>query len=69
MVDDYNHFMNSVNIANQLQAMFTTKQQTYRTWLLMFYFCLDTAIVNAYLLFMAYWNLSAIAKKKICGSY
>ena len=54
MVDDYNHFMNSVDIANQLQAKFTTKQQTHRTWLPLFYFYLDTAIVNAYILYMAH---------------
>ena len=33
MVDDYNHFMNSVDIANQLQAKFTTKQKEhYELW-------------------------------------
>ena len=31
MVDDYNHFMNSVDIADQLRATFTTEQQTHRT--------------------------------------
>jgi hypothetical protein len=45
--------MNGVDIADQLQAKFTTEQQTVRTWLPLFYFCLDTAVVNAYLLFMA----------------
>jgi hypothetical protein len=53
MVDDYNYFMNGIDIADQLQAKFITKQQTVWTWLPLFYFCLDTAVVNAYLLFMA----------------
>jgi hypothetical protein len=31
MVDNYNHFINSIDIADQLQAKFTTKQQTVWT--------------------------------------
>jgi hypothetical protein len=50
---DYNHFMNGVDIADQLRAKFTTEQRTHRTWLPLFY-CLDTSIVNAYIHFMAY---------------
>jgi hypothetical protein len=58
MVNDYNHFMNGVDIADQLQAKFTTKQRTHRSWLPLFYFCLDTAIINAYILYIAYLNPS-----------
>jgi Transposase IS4 len=65
MVDDYNHYMNRVDIADQLWAKFTTEQQTHRSWLPLFYFCLDTAIVNAYILFMAQWNPSLAAKKRM----
>jgi hypothetical protein len=50
MVDDYNHFMNGVDIANQLRAKFSTEQRTSRTWVPLFYYLLDTAICNAYLL-------------------
>jgi hypothetical protein len=49
MVDDYNHFMNGVDIADQLRAKFTTEQRTHRSWLPLFYFCLNTAIINAYI--------------------
>jgi len=69
MVDDYNHFMNGVDIADQLRAKFTTEQRTHRTWLPLFYFCLDTAIVNAYILYMAHWNPSVAVKKKIRSTY
>jgi hypothetical protein len=69
MVDDYNHFMNSVDIADQLRAKFTTRQQTYRTWLLMFYFCLDTAIVNAYIIYITHWNPSLATKKKVQSTH
>jgi Transposase IS4 len=50
MVDDYNYFMNGVDIADQLRARFTTEQQTSRTWMPLFYYLLDTAICNAYIL-------------------
>jgi hypothetical protein len=29
MVDDYNYFMNGVDLVDQLWAKFTTKQQTH----------------------------------------
>ena len=54
MVDDYNYFMNGVDIADQLQARFTTKQKTSQTWMLLFYYLLDTAICNAYILLEHY---------------
>ena len=50
MVDDYNHFMNGVDIADQLRARFSTQLQSSRTWMPMFYYLLDTAIGNAYIL-------------------
>jgi hypothetical protein len=68
-VDDCNHIINGVDIAYQLQAKFTAEQQTHRTWLPLFYFCLDTTIVNAYPLFMALWKPSIAAKKKIRSTH
>jgi hypothetical protein len=50
MVDDYNHFMNGVDITDQLREKFTTQIQSSRTWMPMFYYLLDTAICNAYVL-------------------
>jgi len=50
MIDDYNNFINSVEIVNQLRAKFSTEQKTSRTRMLLFYFLLDTAICNAYIL-------------------
>jgi hypothetical protein len=69
MVDDYNHFMNGVDIADQLWAKFTTEQRTYWSWLPLFYFYFDTAIINAYLLYMAHWNPSIVVKKKIRSTH
>jgi len=50
IVDDYNYFMNGVDIADQLRARFTTQLQSSRTWMPLFYYLLDTAICNAYIL-------------------
>jgi hypothetical protein len=69
IVDNYNYYMNRVDIANQLRAKFTTRQQTHQSWLPLFYFCLDTTIVNAYILFIAHWNLSQATKRKTCGTH
>jgi hypothetical protein len=55
MVDEYNHFMNGVDIADQLRAKFSTQQHTARSWMPLFYQLLDTAIVSAYILF-EYWR-------------
>jgi len=71
MVDDYNYFMNGVNIADQLRARFTTKQQTSRTWMLLFYYLLDTAICNAYILSEHYRKTrpSYDPKKRVRGTH
>lgn len=71
MVDDYNHFMNGVDIADHLRAMFTTEQQTSRTWMPLFYYLLDTAICNAYILSKHYRKskLSYNPKKRIRGTH
>jgi hypothetical protein len=37
MIDDYNHHMGAVDIADQLRAKFTTAQRTKRSWLPLFY--------------------------------
>jgi hypothetical protein len=36
-VDDYNHNMNSVDLANQLRQPYNTQQIAYHTWILLFY--------------------------------
>jgi len=71
MVDDYNHFMNGVDIADQLRATFTTEQQTSRTWMPLFYYLLDTAICNAYILSEHYRKSkpSYDPKKRIRGTH
>jgi Transposase IS4 len=53
-IDAYNHYMGGVDLANQLRASFTTLQpQNLRYWKPLFYWLLDIALVNSYLLFKA----------------
>jgi hypothetical protein len=48
LIDDYNHYMGGVDIPNQLRANYETHQKAWRSWWPLFYWCLDTAAVNAY---------------------
>jgi len=50
-IDAYNHHMGGVDIANQLRASYTTQpRKVNRYWKPLFYWLLDIAITNAYLL-------------------
>jgi len=40
-IDDYNHNMNSVDIANQLRQAYEIHRTGYRTWLPLFYWVLN----------------------------
>ena len=61
IIDYYNHYIGAVDIADQLRAKFTTAQHTKRSWLPLFYWLLDTSIINAYL-------ISEHARKASLGS-
>ena len=47
-VDDYNHNMNSVDLANQFRQAYDTQQIAYRNWLPLLHWILDQAAINAY---------------------
>jgi len=47
-IDDYNYHMGSVDIADQLRSYYTTQQRCRRNWFPLFYWLLDTSLVNAY---------------------
>ena len=50
-IDAYNHYMGGVDIANQYRAAFTTlRPQNLCYWKPLFYWLLDIALVNSYLL-------------------
>ena len=50
-IDDYNHHMGGVDIADQLRAKFSTQQRGFKPWRPLFYWLLDTAIINSFRLF------------------
>jgi hypothetical protein len=47
-IDDYNHHMGGVDIADQLRAGFSTQQRGFKPWRPLFYWLLDSAIINAF---------------------
>jgi hypothetical protein len=47
-VDDYNHHMGGVDIADQLRAGFSTHQRGVKPWRPLFYWLLDSTIINAF---------------------
>jgi Transposase IS4 len=53
-INAYNHHIGGVDIANQLRASFTTlRPQNLRYWKPLFYWLLDIALTNSYLLALA----------------
>ena len=57
-INAYNHHMKEIDIKNQYQTDFTTLQhQNQCYWKLLFYWLLDIALVNSYLLYKAYQKL------------
>jgi hypothetical protein len=57
-INAYNHHMREVDIENQYWAGFTTLQhQNQCYWKLLFYWLLDIALVNSYLLYKTYQRL------------
>jgi len=51
IVNDYNHHINSVDLADQHSAAYTTHVRACRNWLCLFYFLLDISLFNASILF------------------
>jgi hypothetical protein len=47
-IDDYNHHMGGVDIADQLRAGFLTQQRGVKLCRPLFYWLLDSTIVNAF---------------------
>jgi hypothetical protein len=47
-INDYNHYMGGVDIANQYRSSYEIHLRAMRTWFPLFFFFLDAAIVNAY---------------------
>ena len=55
--EDYNLYMNAVDIADQLRSYYTTRRRTNKWWHRFFFFVLDTALCNAYVSYKRYMNI------------
>jgi Transposase IS4 len=53
-IDDYNHHMGGVDLANQFRESYETHRATQRTWWPLFYWFIDIACINAYRLYYLY---------------
>ena len=47
-IDDYNYYMGGVDIADKLRAKFSTQQRGVKPWRPLFYWLLDSTIINAF---------------------
>jgi hypothetical protein len=47
-INDYNNHMGGVDIADQLRAGFSTQQRGMKPWRPLFYWLLDSTIINAF---------------------
>ncbi|RPB06111.1 hypothetical protein L873DRAFT_1660467, partial [Choiromyces venosus 120613-1] len=63
---DYNRYMGSVDIADQLHSYFFTQCVVHQNWQPFFYWLLDTVIINTYRL--AQTNGSQITHQGFCSS-
>jgi hypothetical protein len=64
-IDDYNHFMGGVDIADQLRAGFSTQQRGVKPWRPLFYWLLDSTtrgktMASALLLAFGFYNYQCI---------
>jgi hypothetical protein len=50
MIDDYNYHMGGVDIADQLRSYYSTQLAVRRTWMPLFFWLLDTAIINCFII-------------------
>jgi hypothetical protein len=50
-IDDYNHHIGGVDLANQFRESYETHRPTCRTWWPLFYWLIDVACINAYRLY------------------
>jgi hypothetical protein len=53
-IDDYNHNIGGVDIANQLQEAYKTHRATRRNWWPLFYWLIDVVVINNYCLYRVY---------------
>jgi len=50
-IDDYNHNMGGVDIADQMRSYYDTQLTSFRTWWPMLFWAYDIMVTNAYLIY------------------
>jgi hypothetical protein len=50
---EYTMHMRVVNVADQLRASYSTQNRTHKWWYRIFFFLLDTIVVNMYIIYLA----------------
>lgn len=53
IIDDYNHKMNGVDLSDQFRSYYNTQLTVFRMWMPLFFWILDTTIVNSYQIYKA----------------
>lgn len=65
VINDYNHHMGGVDIADQLRSYNSTQLTTNRNWMPLFFWILDITLVNSYKLAgLNGWTQSQVAFRK-----
>jgi hypothetical protein len=56
-INDYNHYINGVDLTNQYRSFYEVYLKDYRNWLPLLYFFINAAVVNA-------WRIQYIYKQQ-----
>jgi len=69
-IDDYNYYIGRVDIADQLWTRFSTQQRGVKPWRPLFYWLLDSTIINAFRL-LEHQRKSKLdgGKDKVCNAH
>ncbi|CAG8615282.1 16971_t:CDS:2 [Cetraspora pellucida] len=62
IIDDYNHYMGGVDIADQLREYYNCQLTVRRTWFPLFFWILDTVLVNCVIIYHKVTNSNISSK-------
>jgi hypothetical protein len=68
-INNYNYYIGRVDIADQLQTGFSTQQQGIKPWRPLFYWLLDSIIINAFRLSKHQRKAKLTGKDKVQSVY
>jgi hypothetical protein len=65
IINDYNHYMGGVDIANQFRSNYTIHRRSRRSWFPLLFFFLDAAIINAFRIQTIYKQQHGASKREL----